>query len=379
MSIYRIISGVGVVGMLLLLFTFSTVPVAQSHKSHLYEVSEQSSAHIAYYSGKIEPLVLTAITTPKEGRIKKVCVPYGQLVETDTILFTVESDASKDQSTDTLVNYLKQRDQRVLVEDNYQNHKKLWAAGVIPRNEYLKAKRERDLELVDFVKTKTRVMDILQVIGMDIQTLDKIALDDGEAIARLINMHNQIPIRASESGVFLTSPAKDAISVEAGMYIEPKITSGVIADPHTVLIRIAVPETHINKIMIGQAVEVTGEGFPGITLSGKVSVVNRYKYDSDSSNEVLFPVEIQITQQHNDATALVHVGMRAQVAIKQAYAARYVVPLAAVHMQRGHAIIRVKQSNGVVVNKQIILGHTTSDQVEVVAGLQAGDQVVIDD
>lgn len=379
MSIYRIISGVGVVGMLLLFFTLSTAPVAQSQKFHLYEVSEQSSAHIAYYSGKIEPLVLTAITTPKEGRVKKVCVPYGQRVEADTILFTVESDASKDQSTDMLVNYLKQRDQRVLVEDNYQNHKKLWSAGVIPRNEYLKAKRERDLELVDFVKTKTRVMDILQVIGMDIQALDEIALDDGEAIARLINMHNQIPIRASESGVFLTSPAKDAISVEAGMYIEPKITSGVIADPHTVLIRIAVPETHINKIMIGQAVEVTGEGFPGITLSGKVSVVNRYKYDSDSSNEVLFPVEIQITQQHNDATALVHVGMRAQVAIKQAYAARYVVPLAAVHMQRGHAIIGVKQSNGVVVNKQIILGHTTSDQVEVVAGLQAGDQVVIDD
>jgi len=379
MQIYRMISGVGLVGILLLFFIFGKAPVAQPHSSHVYVVAEQSTSHTAYYSGKIEPVVLIAITTPKEGRVKKVCVPYGELVEADSILFTVESDASKDESTDTLVNYLKQRDQRALVEDHYQSHKKLWEAGVIPRNDYLKAKRERDVELVDFVKTKTRVMDILQVIGMDMHTLDSIALDDGEAISALINRHNQIPIRASESGVFLMSPVKDAVSVEAGMRIEPKTTGGIIADPHALLIRIAVPESDINKIVVGQAVEVTGEGFPGVTLSGAVSVVNRYKYDHDSGSEVLFPVEVQITQQSADAEALVHVGMRAQVAIKQEYAARYFVPLTAVHMQRGRAIISVKQTDGVVTHKRVVLGHTTSDRVEVIAGLQAGDQVIFDD
>jgi HlyD family secretion protein len=379
MQKYRMMSGVGVVGILLLLFSWNSAPMAKAHNRHFYVVSEQSTSHTAYYSGKIEPVVLTAITTPKVGRIKKVCVSYGDLVEADAVLFTVESDASKDQSADTLVNYLKQRDQRALAEAHYQSYKKLWDAGVIPRNDYLKAKRERDLELVDLVKTKTRVMDILQVIGMDIHTLDNIALDDGEAIAGLINMHNQIPIRAPESGVFLMSPVKDAVSVEAGMHIEPKTTGGIIADPHALLIRIAVPERDINKIAVGQAVEVTGDGFPGVTLSGAVSVVNRYKYDHDNGNEVLFPVEVQITQQSADAEALVHVGMRAQVAIKQEYAARYFIPLAAVHMQRGQAIVAVKNHDGVVINKRVILGHTTSDQVEVIAGVQAGDQVVLDD
>ncbi|MBT4885500.1 MAG: HlyD family efflux transporter periplasmic adaptor subunit [Legionellales bacterium] len=367
---------VGLVAVIFFLVLTTCNDQSDKLKPHEIVVQAEQKNHSMFYVGKIEPVVISTVSSPIEGVIKKVYVTYGEKVSKGQVLFELESNAADDNTADTIVNYLKNRDQTAIAENKLKNEEKLWNAGVIAKNDYTDAKRKRDLDYIDFIKSKAKVQDLLDIIGMDISELNSISLDDIAAITKLINMHNNIPIRATNDGVFLKSSGKDSLSILPGNNLEKGIVTGAIAHADQVKINIAVPEVDINKIKVGQDVSITGDGFNDIILDGKVAVVNLYKFDDESSSgEVAYPVEVIVPNFNEQVRDIVHVGMSAKVEIRQKFEGKFFIPLNAIKMQHGHASVLRKDSSGKLEKVIVVLGRTTLDTVEVSKGLTSGDRI----
>lgn len=346
-------------------------------RSHEFLVKAEIKNHSMFYAGKIDPVVISTISIPIEGVIKKVYVAYGEKVSKGQVLFELESNAADDNTADTIVNYLKNRDQTAIAEDKLKNEEELWNAGVIAKNDYTDAKRKRDLDYIDFIKSKAKVQDLLAIIGMEISELDSIRLDDSTAITNLINMHNKIPIRSPNDGVFLKSSGKDSLSILPGNNLEKGVVVGTIAHSDQVKINISVPEVDINKIKVGQDVSITGDGFNDMILYGKVALVNLYKFDDESSSgEVVYPVEVIVPNFNEKIRDIVHVGMSAKVEMTQKLKSDFFIPLKAIKVRHGHATVLLKDSSGNIKKSRVVLGRTTLDSVEVIKGLEAGDLVI---
>ncbi|MEE3003418.1 MAG: HlyD family efflux transporter periplasmic adaptor subunit [Pseudomonadota bacterium] len=347
-----------------------------------HEVIAQPSTknHSLFYSGKIESLVLSTISSPIEGRVKTINVAYGDFVAKDQVIFELESNGVDDNTAEVIVDYLKNKDQISIAEAKLKNEKKLFEAGIIAKNEYTDLKRMRDIDYINFIKSKAKIQDLLNIIGLDISNINKIKLDDVSQITNIINMHNSIPIRANNKGIFLRSSEKNAITLMTGVELKKGNSVGVIANQDEIKVNISVPETDINKIHVGQKVIVTGDGFAGIELEGTVDSLNLYNIDnSGSGTEVSYPVVIRVPNISESILTLVHVGMSAKVEISQHMQGKYFVPVNAVKVKNNTTTVNKVSKSGQVLSEQVKVGRTTPDSIEILSGIDAGERIVFYD
>lgn len=333
-----------------------------------------------FYAGKIEPVVLSTVSSPIEGKVKTTYVHYGDKVKKGTVLFELQSNGDDDKTLDIIVDYLKNRDQVDLAETKLKNEKKLLDAGIIAQNEYTDAKQKRDIEYIEFVKAKTRLEDLAQIIGVDVAMISKISLDDIPTITNIMKMHQKIPVKADNDGVFLQGSVKDLVPVLPGVDLKKGIPVGVIADTDEVKINISVPEIDINKLKLGQEVNVTGPGFKGISLVGKIFSLNLFDFSGKSdSGEVSYPVTVRVPNITDKIRNVVHVGMSAKVAITENIKDKVFVPIKSIHQEKDGNYVTKFSKNGKKVRQKVSVGRTTTKNIEVLSGLKSDERVILSD
>jgi HlyD family secretion protein len=333
-----------------------------------------------FYAGKIEPVVLSTVSSPIEGKVKTTYVHYGDKVKKGTVLFELQSNGDDDKTLDIIVDYLKNRDQVKISETKLKNEKKLLDAGIIAQNEYDDAKQKRDIEYIEFVKAKTRLEDLAQIIGVDVPLVSKISLDDIPAITNIMKMHHKIPVTADNDGVFLQGSVKDLVPVLPGVDLKKGIPVGVIADTDEVKINISVPEIDINKLKLGQEVNVTGPGFKGITLVGKIFSLNLFDFSGkNDSGEVTYPVTVIVPNITDKIRHIVHVGMSSKVAIIENIKDKVFVPLNSVHQEKDGNYVTKFSKDGKKVRQKVSVGRTTTRNIEILSGLKSDERVRLGD
>jgi RND family efflux transporter MFP subunit len=134
---------------------------------------------------------------------------------------------------------------------------------------------------------------------------------------------------------------------------------------------IPVPETYVSSVSLGDAVSVR---VPALnqTFPGKVA---RFASDVHQQTRTM---HTEVDVQNPKGTLLP--GLYAEVTLtlnKDANA--LAVPLSAVERESDQASVDVVDSSGKVQIRQVVLGIETANDVEVMSGLQEGDQVVISD
>ena len=369
---------------LLLLLVFSAVLILYKHTEKKLDkqivTTHSMEKQFLFFSGKIEPVVLSTVSSPIEGKVVAVNVKYGDKIKKGEVLFELQANGEEDQTVDIIVDYLKNRDEINLADTKLKNEKKLLDAGIIAKNEYVDIKRKRDIGYIDYVKARTKIEDLGQIIGIDINDIDKISLDDIPAITRIMKMHHKIPIRAEYDGVFLHGAVKDLVEIIPGIDLKKGSAVGVIGDTREVKINLSVPEIDINKIKVGQKVDITGSGFKGITLAGKVVSINLFNFDgSIDSGEVTYPVTILVPNFTDEIRAIVHVGMSAKIAISEEVTDRVFVPINAVKQDKTSEYVMKVTNTGSTVKQPVIVGRTTAKDIEIIAGLNNGEKVSLVD
>jgi multidrug efflux pump subunit AcrA (membrane-fusion protein) len=135
-------------------------------------------------------------------------------------------------------------------------------------------------------------------------------------------------------------------------------------------LRVKIPETQLPLIRSGQAVEITSDVDSRLKLVGRVREINPVV--NEESRQATFEVDLP-TQ------SVLKPGMFLRASITTATATSLTVPMGAVLPQAdGTAIAYVLQADETVKGQRVETGELLrGDRVEILAGLQAGDRVVV--
>ena len=171
-------------------------------------------------------------------------------------------------------------------------------------------------------------------------------------------------IIASFDGVVTEISAVEGGSVTAGSQIIK------LESTEKVMVKISVTKYDLDKIKVGQKAVVT---IGSRQYEGEVSKINKMA-EKNNSGAAVVGTEITITNPDSD----VILGVEAKVRISTAKEEQAVlVPVSAVNVDMDGEFVYVVE-NGILVKKPVVTGISSDINIEIVEGLQEGEQVVTD-
>lgn len=171
----------------------------------------------------------------------------------------------------------------------------------------------------------------------------------------------------------VTSPSDGllfGLEIKPGSYVTTGQLLAQVYEPGEVRLRAYVDEPDLGRIEPGQPVEIEWDGMPGIKLKGKVEKpadrvvamnnrsVGNVLCSIDERSEKLIPdinVDVDIVTAFKENTL--------------------VVPRSTVFRNEGESVVLLSQGAQTVL-KPVVTGLTTYDEVEILGGIEEGDQVV---
>lgn len=190
----------------------------------------------------------------------------------------------------------------------------------------------------------------------------------GSGLAQAEAAVNTIKVNLSNASI--TSPISGIVTnrnVNPGEMATPAGPLLTIADTSTLKLQGTIGQEVVPLLAVGQKVTVTVDALPGREFAGAVTRVGPVA----ASTGQLFPVEITLANP-GDLKA----GMTARASIKVTSSKGVVIPVAAVRTDNGQNYVFVVK-NGTVERRPVTLGLKNDEQVMVLKGLQAGEQVAI--
>lgn len=151
-------------------------------------------------------------------------------------------------------------------------------------------------------------------------------------------------------------------------------TSGTavsIVDPSNLQVQVSIAEVDIAGLKVGETAEMTLDALTGKTYNAQVISIG--PAGTVTSGVVTYPATLQIT--NSDGAILP--GMTASLSIEtERHDNVLIVPVRAVRTQGTQKIVTV-QANGKSSQKPVSTGLSSDTSVEITAGLQEGDVVVV--
>jgi HlyD family secretion protein len=337
--------------------------------------------------GVVDPLTKVDVKSAVSGRIVSLKVREGDPVRTGAILAEVEPDVNQAQTLSDVKGSLSQT--KVSYENaerDFAQQAALFKEGLVSEQVYRSAKTTRDLAQETYKAAQTRYQ-IVEDRGIPIS---------GNASTQLARV---------------TSPMNGVV-IKKGVELGDTITSGVssynagtviftVADLKSLIVRVNLNEVDIAKIKVGQPVRLTLDAYPQASFTGKVRFV------APAAELVgtikVFKVEIAL----DNLADSFKTGMSANVEIlgeKREHTLS--VPLEALQRKDGQTVVyRLKPNlpprdldrarDGLAGRSKFVwlsdhwheyfevvpvrAGIATLERVEVLSGLNPGEQVSLED
>ncbi len=362
----------------------------KTHAFHTITAKLTPSDTKLYFSGQIKPLSNQVVIAPTDGIIKKVQFKYGEPIKKGQILAIDEATDLDDKYRQMLTAYLKEKNTFLQGEKKFAGNQALWKLGIISENDFNSDKAEQESNELSLINSEHDLRKALlgnknlfnQIKNLSLSNLNEVR----EVLAK---NQTTLPIISDQSGLALLPPnssgtntnndSNGCTKISAGCNVKKGQVITAIGNLSGLTVKINIPETYINRIHIGLPVEITGPGFPDITLKGNVdSVAFEANNDHANGSTSTFPVTIKIPTITPEQSKVVHIDMSAKAQILLKNKPQIMIPITAVHLNGGHSQVfiidpKTKQQRSVPVTT----GQTTTDQVAITTGIKPGDQVVV--
>ena len=190
-------------------------------------------------------------------------------------------------------------------------------------------------------------------------------LDQAQALLTAARLRVQdATVRAPFPGTILQR------MVEPGESVSPAAPSFVLAEVQDVFVELVVPERQRADLRPGQSVVVVVDALPQSRLSGKVEEIR----PSASVASRTFLVKVRVANPER----ILRPGMFARGVITTGVRANVLqIPDRAVLLTSGKRIVFVVK-DGQAVRREVSIGEQQGGVAEVVQGLEAGDQVIVE-
>jgi membrane fusion protein, multidrug efflux system len=157
--------------------------------------------------------------------------------------------------------------------------------------------------------------------------------------------------------------------VDEGQYLSAGTTVVTLQALDPMFVDFYIPQQTLNHVNVGQSVSATVDAYPGRIFKGKITSINS-KVDSASRN-------VQARGSFANADRKLIPGMYATVEIGNGDAAGHItLPQSAITYNPYGNTVYIVLKNGTVQQRFVKLGDTRGDQVAVLTGVAAGDEVV---
>lgn len=365
-------------GSLWLLMLSACRPVA--HDAATVTVQRRVMDTNPLYRGRIQALRSLDIIAPYDGTLEQLPVHVGQAVAAGDWLLTLRSDQYGKASQQALLNFLKAKDDYHNQVQKYRGAQQLWQHGLISANDYHNQRSELATSYALLLQQQNQLKPYLST---------KIApawnLADRSQITTLFAQPQAtFKMYAPISGLVL-SPSQTAhhsghppgLLATVGSAIKQGDRLLSLADVSAYRVTIRVSQLQINALFIGQPATITGDAFRE-QLSGRIDQIGLQASidpNTDNDSAPTYIVDIQITALPPLAQPHIRLGMSAKVALLTPTVATLSIPLSAVGFSHDQPVVmRLIQHQPRMT--AISTGQTSVDRVQVLAGLNEGDQIL---
>ncbi len=286
-------------------------------------------------SSLAEPTSTVEVCTSLAGRVQKVGVDIGQIVskgqklaEMDRTLYV----AAVRSAEDNLVKTRTDVENRRLYLERMSN---LYSQGVIAKVEVEEASLRADMAKYNYTKAQEELL----IAQHNLQNVAISAPVNGVIIERLVN---------------------------PGENVRDRKQFFVIGEMRSIMVVAHVPEEKVGSVFIGQEAEVVFDAYPNSVLKGRVEKIDP---QTDPKTRT-FKAYIKV----KDKKLKLNPGLSAYARLKYKRQG-LTIPRLAVIKNAGEATVFVVESSRARL-RSIRTGIELIDKVEVLSGLQEGEQVV---
>ena len=366
--------------------------------------------------GRIAPGEVRRVLSPADGTIKAMHFHYGQEVAEGALLVELDVSQAVREYRNVRGRYLEAR-KRVEALEGWEEGREMDAARrALGRAEDAEARQRRRVEETAFLLERgviagaehdnalerlERLREDLSVAERQVETVraeggvearERAALEYRNVREELEDLESVIEaatVRAPSAGIVMVPSEGGGSGGGGGRSGDGRLLEGTKVSRGQALVQIAevealsilahVDEVEIAQIGVGQPVNVTGDAFPGIELAGALVEVASHAPLSGGSGSARFAVRARIGVPSDEARRALRVGMSVDLHILVRDDPEVLtVPLDAVQRTgQGHAVRVRDRETGETRVARVALGATTTDAVEVLEGLEPGDEVLL--
>jgi RND family efflux transporter MFP subunit len=290
-------------------------------------------------SGTLEPEREAVLRAQVSGSVLQTNADQGQGVSAGAVLARIDASGISDAYTSARAQVVAARNNYDIARNDQARNQKLLAAGAIA---------ERDIE------QSRRAAISAQA-----------ALEDANArLATAQKAYRSTTVTAPFNGIVSERP------VSSGDVVQPGTALFTVVDPSSMRLEASVPAEQLASIRIGVPVNFTVSGYPGREFAGRITRINPTA--DPTTRQVRIYVSIP-----NAGRTLVG-GLFASGRISTASRTGLVVPTSAVDLRgTSPSVVRIKGGKAEKVGVRIGVHDKASETTEVLAGLSAGDTLLI--
>ena len=290
-------------------------------------------------SGTLEPEREAVLRAQVSGSVLQTYADQGQGVGPGTVLARIDASGIQDAYTSARAQVVAARNTADIATKDLARNEKLLAAGAIA---------ERDIE-------QSRRSSIAAQAALE---------DANSRLASAERQYRSTTVTAPFAGIVSDRP------VSAGDVVQPGSALYTVVDPSSMRLEASVPAEQLSLIRVGVPVVFTVSGYPGRQFVGHITRVNPTA--DPTTRQVRIYVSIP-----NAGRTLVG-GLFASGRVSTATKNGLVVPAAAVDVRGTQPVVtRVKGGKAEHVNVSIGLTDKSTETTEILAGLMAGDTLLL--
>ncbi|MDX3885461.1 MAG: HlyD family efflux transporter periplasmic adaptor subunit [Sphingomonas sp.] len=365
------------------------------------------------FAGTIKAGEGTGIVAPFDGTVKEMGFAYGNLVAPGQMLAVLDVSELEQSRNEAESAYLKamqaardmegwasgpevSRARRAVesarfdladTERKLAETKTLLDRGLVARTEYDGLLQQQRTQRMAVTSANEDLRATMERGGGPNRRMAMLELEN--ARARLTAVNAQFAgavIRAKDAGIIVRPPAGRAVAtVDSDTHVGARVSRGqligIIAQAGGLAVTFNIDEADVAALKLNQPLMVSGPGFPGLSLPGKISAIAG---EASNPGGVATPGKASFTATASldpltpDQAAQVRIGMTATIAITTYTAsAALVIPPQAIRGSAPDASVLVRDERTGKDNPvKVQIGQVGPDGVEIVAGLKPGRTVV---
>lgn len=334
-----------------------------------------------YFTGIIQPLNETALTCPIDAVIEQMHFGYGQSVNLNDVILTLNSSELEKQYNDALTDYLKAKDSFDMAKARFNGTQELWDTGLISKNNYLSEKSSLNTARITLMQSKQKLSEMLKKMDpIDHQDLSKLHIAQFNKVRQALNgRHNIVHLKAPSTGILLFPP-KDAADktghIGVGASVKASQVIALIGDMTGIHIEIDIPETDINKIHVGMTAEVTGAAMGNHRLKGQIISINTQAVPGSPGAAPSFRALVEVHHLNAKQRAAIKIGMSAAIELRYAQEKQLIIPIKAIKQDANRRLVTIRNANGQQESREVVTGNAEMDKVVIIRGLKPGETIV---